>query len=241
MSKFEKSEWSRDYAAREFIDHADYYLVERKEQIKILKSYYKFFILKRRDKKTKVLDLGCGDGFVFSELLKTDKNIEGTLIDGSKEMLNNARERLKDFNNMTYLNKTFQEILSENVLKDSFDFVMSSLAIHHLEREEKKLLFKLIYDILEDKGCFINLDVVLSVSEDIERWYLDLWEEWIAEKEKNIKLEESYTGIPNQYKNNPDNFPDTLDYQLNALRECGFKNVDCFYKYGIFAIYAGQK
>jgi tRNA (cmo5U34)-methyltransferase len=241
MSEFEKSEWSRDYAAREFIDQAEYYLIERKEQINILKSYCRFFIHKRNNKKTKVLDLGGGDGFVFSELLKIDKNIEGTLIDGSKEMLNNARKRLKDFNNMTYINKTFQEILSENVLKDSFDFVMSSLAIHHLEREEKKRLFKLIYNILEDKGCFINLDVVLSASEDIERWYLDLWKEWIVEKEKNIKLEESYTGIPNQYKNNPDNFPDTLDYQLNALRECGFKNVDCFYKYGIFAIYGGQK
>jgi hypothetical protein len=34
---------------------------------------------------------------------------------------------------------------------------------------------------------------------------------------------------------------DPLVPQLNALRSIGFENVDCFYKYGIFAMFGGSK
>ncbi|NOY65253.1 MAG: class I SAM-dependent methyltransferase, partial [Nitrospirae bacterium] len=33
----------------------------------------------------------------------------------------------------------------------------------------------------------------------------------------------------------------TLEAQLDALRETGFKEVDCYYKYGVFAIYGGRR
>lgn len=44
-----------------------------------------------------------------------------------------------------------------------------------------------------------------------------------------------------RYKDNKDNKPDTLDNQINALKEVGFKEVDCFYKYGVFTMYGGKK
>lgn len=34
---------------------------------------------------------------------------------------------------------------------------------------------------------------------------------------------------------------DPLQGQLTALTEIGFNSVDCFYKYGIFAVYGGEK
>ncbi len=42
-------------------------------------------------------------------------------------------------------------------------------------------------------------------------------------------------------KVNPDNIPDTLESQLEALKDIGFNNVDCFYKYGIFALFGGSR
>jgi len=47
--------------------------------------------------------------------------------------------------------------------------------------------------------------------------------------------------IIQRYKDNRDNKPDTLDEQLNALKSVGFKDVDCYYKYGIFTMYGGRK
>ncbi|MGZ7117956.1 MAG: hypothetical protein ACXVHS_11035, partial [Methanobacterium sp.] len=60
-------------------------------------------------------------------------------------------------------------------------------------------------------------------------------------KEMEYGAPKSFQNVPDKYKNNPDNHPDTLISQLNALKLIGFKNVDCYYKYGIFAIYGGQK
>ncbi len=56
-----------------------------------------------------------------------------------------------------------------------------------------------------------------------------------------MESSESFQHIPDQYKNNPDNNPDTLENQLKSLKSAGFNNVDCYYKYGIFSVYGGQK
>jgi tRNA (cmo5U34)-methyltransferase len=50
-----------------------------------------------------------------------------------------------------------------------------------------------------------------------------------------------FDDIIRQYKNNEDNKPDTLHDQLNALGAMGFKDVDCYYKYGIFTMFGGRK
>ena len=33
----------------------------------------------------------------------------------------------------------------------------------------------------------------------------------------------------------------TTKLLFDVLRKCGFRNVDCFYKYGIFAMFGGTK
>jgi len=240
MSEFEKSEWRKKESAQEFIENADYYILERKRLFEIMKSLYKHFLANKIENKSpKFLELGCGDGRITQELLNVDKNLEGTLIDGSKEMIENAKNRLKSYPNLNYIQITFQELIKSDLNK--FDFIVSSLAIHHLSFDQKKTLFEYIYDNLNDNGFFLNIDVVKAPSLDLEEWYLLLWKEWITEKDSENDGNESFIHIPEKYKNNPDNHPDTLKKQLNSLESIGFKNVDCYYKYGIFSVYGGQK
>jgi tRNA (cmo5U34)-methyltransferase len=52
---------------------------------------------------------------------------------------------------------------------------------------------------------------------------------------------EKLIGIPDQYKGNPDNMPDTLEAQLEMLKQIGFNNVDCYHKYGIFSLFGGNR
>jgi tRNA (cmo5U34)-methyltransferase len=241
MSKFESSEWKNKGAAMEFIENADMYILERKTLFKIMKSLYNHFLSNNIGKPTKVLELGCGDGKITQELLKVDKNLEGTLIDGSAEMIKNAKKRLESHHNLNFIQTTFQELVKSNLSSENFDFVVSSLAIHHLQSVQKESLFKFIYDNLNSGGFFLNIDVMRAPSDDLEKWYLKLWEEWIIENELKKESNESFQHVPDQYKNNPDNHPDTLENQLKSLESIGFKNVDCYYKYGIFSIYGGQK
>jgi tRNA (cmo5U34)-methyltransferase len=240
MTDFNESQWAKAEFAREYRDSADVYVVERRRLIDILKSFYGHFVGNKPD--SKVLDLGCGDGIVTYELLKTDNSIKATLIDGSEDMLNKAKERLRDFRNLTFIRASFQEILNKNISLQQYDFIASSLAIHHLTMEEKTALFKTIYSHLNTDGCFLNIDVVLAPSDALEQWYLSLWKLWIEERKSSLGIKGShYDDIIKRYKDNTDNKPDTLALQLNALQTIGFKDIDCFYKYGIFTVYGGRK
>jgi tRNA (cmo5U34)-methyltransferase len=240
MTGFNDSHWAKAEFAQEYRDSADIYIVERRRLLEILKSFYVHFIGNKP--KNNVLDLGCGDGIVTHELLKVDSSIDATLIDGSEDMLNKAKVRLKDFRNLTFIRASFQEILNENVPLQKYEFIVSSLAIHHLTMEEKASLFKTIYSRLNTHGYFLNIDVILAPSDALEQWYLSLWKQWIEERKSTLGIEGShYDNIINRYKDNADNKPDTLAAQIYALQTIGFKDVDCFYKYGIFAIYGGRK
>ncbi len=238
MSKFEKSRWADSEFSQNYRDEANIYLPFRSKFIEIAKSLYANFISSRTE--AKVLDLGCGDGLFIQELLKSFSPASVTLVDGSNEMLDAAKKRLGKNTNLNFIRASFQDLLAEKPLNENFDFIYSSLAIHHLPFEEKKRLYAYIHKLLSPEGCFVHYDVVVPPSRKIEKWYLSLWRQWINEhpaKEQRGKL----LGIPEQYKGNSDNMPDTLESQLQALSEIGFKEVDCFFKYGIFSLFGGFK
>jgi tRNA (cmo5U34)-methyltransferase len=241
MTKFEESEWKNPESAREYVENSERYILERERLLNIMKSFYQHF-LHDKNGKTEVLDLGCGDGRLTYELLSIDPEINATLVDGSLEMLKRAKNRLNKYStkNLNFINKTFQALMTEKHLRDDFKLVVSSLAIHHLDMDEKDSLFNYIYDIMDNGGFFLNIDVILPPFEPLEQWYLSLWREWIIENE-TYNISGSFRDLPYQYKNNPDNRPDTLENQLKSLERSGFKNIDCYYKFGIFSIFGGEK
>jgi len=240
MTEFNKSHWSKAEFAQGYRDSADVFIVERRRLLEILASFYLHFIAGKPNNK--VLDLGCGDGIVVQELLKTDASMAATLIDGSEDMLSKAKDRLQDFENVHFVQASFQEILDKNIALQTYDFIVSSLAIHHLIMEKKTALFRTIYNHLNVGGYFLNIDVILAPSDALEQWYLLLWKQWIDESKSFLGIKSGhYDDIIKEYRDNTDNKPDTLDVQLKSLQAIGFKEVDCFYKYGIFTMYGGRK
>ena len=187
-----------------------------------------------------VLDLGCGDGLFVQQLLRIDPDMEATLVDASVDMIEAARHRLSGCDRVHFVQASFQDILCYDPLRVPFDFIVSSLAIHHLELEQKEALFEYVLSRLKPGGMFVNVDVVRAPTAPLEDMYLALWEEWIVcncDPSKREKL----SRVPQQYRENPDNKPDSLIAQLRALERTGFKDVDCYYKLGIFAIFGGVK
>ncbi len=238
MSKFERSRWADSEFSQNYRDEANIYLPFRGQFIEIAKSLYAYFISTRTE--ARVLDLGCRDGLFIQELLQSFSPASVTLVDGSAEMLEAAKKRLGNNAKINFIKASFQDLLAEESLDEEFDFIYPSLAIHHLPFEEKKYLYTCIHKLLSPGGCFAHYDVVVPQSEKIEKWYLSLWREWIKEHPAK-EIREKLLGIPEQYKGNPDNVPDTLESQLQALDQIGFKEVDCFFKYGIFSLLGGLK
>jgi tRNA (cmo5U34)-methyltransferase len=240
MAAFNQSKWADPDFTQAYRDSADIIIVERKRLLSILQSFYMHFIFGKPERR--VLDLGCGDGIAVYELLRVDSALKATLLDGSNDMLMRAKKRLKRYDNCLFICASFQDILKNRVSLGNFDFIISSMATHHLILDEKRALYKIIYSHLNHEGHFLNMDVILSPSEILEKWYLQLWREWITEREAILKIDShEYDGIINRYKDNSDNKPDLLNTQLESLQEIGFKDVDCYYKYGIFTIFGGKK
>jgi tRNA (cmo5U34)-methyltransferase len=229
--------------AKQFIESADIYILERKRMFSILQSYYNHFIRGQADgiEKPSVLDLGGGDGALLAEVANWDKGLSMTLIDGSEEMLTAARKKLSAIEGVECVKCTFQDIIEKRSLGAKYNLIVSSLAIHHLMMDEKIALFNVIFDHLEPGGAFFNIDAVLPPDEVVESWYLALWKEWILEHEQGLDNRDTFQYIPQQFINNPENVPDTLSWQLNSLKGIGFTNVDCYYKYGLFAVYGGRR
>ena len=237
---FDTSNWANPEFSRGYIDNADVFIVERRRMLTILQSFYVHFV-KDGSRKT-MLDLGCGDGIVTATIAEAGGPVNATLVDGSEDMVSKARERLTCLPNAKYVHASFQEVLRTNKLEGPYDFIVSSLAIHHLTLDEKTALFKKAHSLLNPGGHFVNIDVVLAPTGTMEQWYLALWKEWIDERKLTLGIEgDQFDGILRQYKDAEENKPDTLDAQLKALTAAGFKDVDCYYKYGIFTIFGGRK
>ena len=240
MTDFSKSRWAEAEFSQEYRDNADIFIVERRRLIETMKSFYRHFIFV--NKNNNILDLGCGDGILTYNLLKIDNAISATLIDASDDMLNQANERLQGFGNINFIKASFQEVMENDIIQQTFVFIVSSLAIHHLTMNEKWAFFKKIYSHLNPGGYFMNIDVALAPSDALEQWYMKLWQEWMDERKVSLGIErEAFSDTVRRYKEYDENKPDTLDDQLNALKNIGFNEVDCFYKYGIFTVYGGGK
>ncbi len=239
MTDFANTNWAKPEFTQDYRDHADVYIVERGRMFSLLRSFYTRFV--KDGGRKAVLDLGCGDGIVTANLLQADPSIAATLVDGSDDMLEKARLRLGNAQ-AKYVRSSFQEIIAGKPLQGPFDFVASSMAIHHLTMQEKRALFEKVFALLPRGGYFMNIDAVLAPTEALEQWYLAVWKDWIVERKRALGIiGDHLDNIVQRYKELEENKPDRLSDQLMALGKAGFVEMDCYYKYGIFAIFGGRK
>jgi len=240
MTEFDESNWARPEFAQGYRENADIYVLERRRMLSILQSFYLHFL--GNDSSKTMLDLGCGDGILTSAIAEVDGAITATLVDGSADMLKKAEERLTGVKNVRFVRAGFEEIMGEERINGKYDLIATSLAIHHLTLDGKKSIFRYAHDHLNSGGYFINIDVVLAPHRTLEQWYASLWRQWIDERTQILRIQhEDFASVVDQYKRNKDNKPDTLEAQLGGLRDAGFSEVDCYYKYGIFAMFGGRK
>jgi tRNA (cmo5U34)-methyltransferase len=179
----------------------------------------------------KILDLGAGTGLLTEYIFKKYSKGYFTLIDISEEMLNLARIRFEGNPNFNYIHGDY----TKTHIDDSFDLIISSLSIHHLEDTAKKILYSRVYEILNDGGIFINADQVIAPNPENEYIYQMNWREKI---EKGGLTKNDVKTVIDRMKLDK---PATLEKNLKWLESCGFNNVDVFYKYYNFCIFYAKK
>lgn len=185
----------------------------------------------RREDEFRVLDLGAGTGLLSSFVAPRFPRARFVLADGALQMLAGARERFVGESRFEFLEHDFA--LDE--IPSGFDCVISALAIHHLPWDELEPLFGRIFGALKPGGVFVNADQTLGVSPRLVEAFEAKWREngrgnGAGEEEIEAAIERRKID-----RHAP------LEFQLNAMRQAGFEEVECVYKRFLFAVYAGRK
>lgn len=239
MSEFDETLWMDEAYAQEYRDSADHVVQERQLMYRMMMSFYEHFI--GADQAKCALDLGCGDGAIANHLHRADPSIQLTLMDGSEDMLQAARQRFAQVPGTQFTLSTFEDLIEGKTTMPNFDFIASAFAIHHMSLPGKIGLFEQIYAHLNEGGAFLNIDTVLPNNPAYTDWYYDFWREWIVRRQTRLNLQDDFSGVPEEARYKSENKLDTLQSQLEAMERIGFKEVECHYKMDIFVIFGGRK
>jgi len=167
----------------------------------------------------RVLDLGTGDGRLLALLQGDRPEMRGVGLDFSELMLDAARKRFAGDERIELVE---HDLTAPLPALGRFDAIVSSAAIHHLEHERKRSLYGEIFDLLEPGGVFANFEHVASATHRLHLAFFAAIDEPLEHEDPSDRLLD-------------------VETQLGWLREHGFDDVDCYWKWLELALLVGVK
>jgi SAM-dependent methyltransferase len=167
----------------------------------------------------RVLDVGCGDGRLLWLVRLARPAAAGVALDFSPTMLEAARKRFAGDDRVRVVEHDIDRPLPA---LGRFDAVVSSFAIHHVVDARKRSLYAEVFDLLEPGGVFLNLEHVSSPTGALHDRFL------------------AAMGITRETEDRSNKLLD-VETQLRWLREIGFADADCHWKWLELALLGGVK
>jgi tRNA (cmo5U34)-methyltransferase len=168
----------------------------------------------------RVLDLGTGNGRLVAMLKRRRPDLVAVAVDFSPTMLELASARFAGDPTVTVVPHDLQDAIDP--AWGRFDAVVSSFAIHHVDDDRKRALYGEVLDVLEPGGVFCNLEHVSSPTPALHLAFLDAI---------NVAHEDD----------DPSNKLCAVETQLGWMRQLGYDDVDCHWKWREMALLAGRR
>ena len=236
--------WSEE-TSRAFVDTGEVYTPRRGE---MLATFLDLIPADPDDAFTGV-ELAPGAGWLTNGILSRFPQARMIGLDGSPAMLEATRSTLGANADRADLRLfRLEDPAWPDTLPDGLRCIVSSLAVHHLDHDAKRTLYKRLFDKLESGGALLILDVVEATSEPARRTYAhawdadvrrqsieftesrDLWDQFVADKWNLYDYPDPGFDIPSPL----------IDHFL-WLREAGFSGIDCFWSRAGHALYGGYR
>ena len=210
-SKLDVNLWSTPEHSKDYLKRADSIPHRREGEATLLEFL--------PDRIGRFLDLGSGGGRLLGLVKAARPNAEAVAVDFSAAMLEVLRDAYCQDSKTSIIEHDLSSPLPE---LGKFDAVLSSFAIHHVTHDRKRSLYGEIFERLNPGGLFLNLEHVASAT-------ANLHEDFLAQLGLTPETED------------PSNKLLDLELQLSWLREIGFTDVDCHWKWRELALLAGLK
>jgi tRNA (cmo5U34)-methyltransferase len=196
------------------------------------------------DAPIRVLDIGAGYGALAAAVLRERPKATAVCLDASEAMLTLGREKNTDFKDrIMFVQGSLETPDWLKCVQGDFDAVISSRALHHFtENQRRRYIFKEVFGLIRQKGCFINADNVRAPTKSLTDRYRRARDEYLDRYVREstggkTNLAEVRAATPSSYHGPHNN--GYLDEELAWLKEAGFEDVDCFWKFGTMVVYGG--
>ena len=168
----------------------------------------------------RVLDLGCGDGRILATVLAAHPDARGVALDHNPTMLDAARDRFARRGGVEVVDHDLDRPLPAAL--GTFDAVVSGLAIHHVDPDRRRALYREIGAVLRPGGVFADLDVARSATEVLHDRFID---------------QVSWDRNPARAW---DRHPSVAD-RVAWLGDAGFVDVDCIWRWRELTLVVGER
>lgn len=193
-------------------------------------------------KPERLLDLGSGDGVLAETVLDRHPGAEAVLVDFSEPMLEEAKKRFSGTDKLVTLVKAdFSTPDWVELAEKDFDAVVSGYAIHHQTDERKRAIYGEVFSLLRPGGVFLNMEHVASATP----WVRGIAESYFNESLERFRNEaggEEFSAEELAERRDKEaNVLARVEEQITWLEECGFTDVDCFFKVFELALFGGRR
>lgn len=188
------------------------------------------------EEKTNVYDIGTSTGQAIKNIRNQNKgkSVNYIGIDSSEEMI-------KVFNrNQSWgsddVKAIHGDVLSPNIEIHNGSFITAIFTAQFISPEKRRKLFDKIYAGLNEGGAFVLVEKIVGNNARFNEMWIELHQELKAKngisESEIFRKARSIRGVMR---------PNTVEENINLMRNCGFKSVDLFLKWCNFAGFIGVK
>ncbi|MEM7561080.1 MAG: class I SAM-dependent methyltransferase, partial [Planctomycetota bacterium] len=189
-------------------------------------------------KPRRILELGCGTGNLSLAIAKRFPEAELTAIDLSQSSLDIHAQRFAAESDVGAgtVNRLCRDMRELNFGDESFDLILSTIALHHLTSEEKQKLFHSCNRWLLPNGVLSYSDQFAGDSPELYQQHMTEWKQ----ASTAIGATEEEWEMWMQHQAEQDHH-DSLPNQLGWLKNAGFHQVDCVWRHILWTVVTASK
>lgn len=182
-----------------------------------------------------VLDIGCGAGNYTLKLLQLLPDVDATLIDLSRPMLDRAAERVRAAcrGKVSTMQADIREV---DLGTGQFDIILAAAVLHHLRSDEEwESVLRRLHRALRPGGAIWISDLIEHTSEPIQKMMYSRYGQYLAGLKDNAYRDTVFAYIEQE------DTPRPLMEQIDLLRSVGFSGIEILHKNSVFAAFGARK